>query len=350
MPVPASRALTPSCNRTLTLAQCYCSTSALRAVRRQRAFVREPQPATVVRSLTRPNHSRSAAPPAPPTSARAPHSRLRSAAPAEPAPSATLCSWALRAHTCSRSRLVCSGAAHQRRPAAILHTLASSLGRAATPPPQPRALSRSVPASTSPPASGRAARAPPGLPLLDRNLPRAPAPAPGHRLPKPPARLLARAPAHTAASHRALRSPRHLRAPGRCRGPPAELPVRSAAPHAEPRRLLLPPSEPAEHLPHCLLRASHRASSRSAAPPLRARAHVSACLCACARVGPLAPALSRARPAPWLRPAPALALPAARLPSARVGGAAALAPAAVAARTSGGGKRGQKQDEQREWR
>jgi hypothetical protein len=151
MPVPTSRALTPSRNRTLTLARCYCSTSALRAVRRQRAFVRELQPATMVPSLTRPNRSRSAAPPAPPTSARAPHSRWRSAAPAEPAPSVTLCSWALRAHTCSRSHLVCSRAAHQRRPAAILRTLASTLGRVATPPPQPRALSRPVPASTSPP-------------------------------------------------------------------------------------------------------------------------------------------------------------------------------------------------------
>jgi hypothetical protein len=58
MPMPASRALTPSRNRTLILAQCYCSTSALRPVRRQRAFVREPQPATVVPSLTRPNRSR----------------------------------------------------------------------------------------------------------------------------------------------------------------------------------------------------------------------------------------------------------------------------------------------------
>jgi hypothetical protein len=51
MPVPTSRAPTPSRNHTLTLAQCYCSTSALRAVCRQRAFVREPQPATVVPSL-----------------------------------------------------------------------------------------------------------------------------------------------------------------------------------------------------------------------------------------------------------------------------------------------------------
>ncbi|XP_025822339.1 vegetative cell wall protein gp1-like [Panicum hallii] len=58
MPMPASRALTPSRNRTLILAQCYCSTSALHPVRRQCAFVREPQPATVVPSLTRPNRSR----------------------------------------------------------------------------------------------------------------------------------------------------------------------------------------------------------------------------------------------------------------------------------------------------
>jgi hypothetical protein len=262
MPIPASCALTPSCNRTLTLAQCYCSTSALRAVRRQRAFVREPQLATVVPSLTRPNLSRSVAPPAPPTSARAPHSRLRSAAPAEPAPSMTLCSWALRAHTCSRSRLVCSRAAHQRRPTAVLRTLASSLGRAATPPPQPRALSRPVPASTSPPASGRAARAPPGLPLLDRNLPRAPAPAPGHRLPKPPARLLARALAPPRGTHTC------------CRRPPA-MPARSASLRCASRRLLLPRAPPEPR---------HRLGPASAA----ARAPCPASACAATSPGPAA--------------------------------------------------------------